>query len=313
MESLADKYWKKFLAAIRTGSAVDFPMDSTLVQNDWNFLLYVDKVNKLCIEYEEIKTLYAGDPPGMVRFLLGHLRKYWNNRERESYKIMKAFFMELDYPDLPDNLKTRFDEGIGIFEQRIDYFCSYTSKGLPEINHTYGQLLSTVFGINMQADFFELKHTNYLAKLIVRYLNEHGFNNYFFDQDKIVNGDEIKEKVLDYCSRAIVLVILAQQETFRDRGDEENWCFKEYEHYNNTHSGQRQYLVYKIPSITKPLGAREAIRHWFDYISTSEGIRSETIEFDWTNYRLKALIDKDAEVIDRAREDYYQNFVLGIV
>ncbi|SHH63630.1 hypothetical protein SAMN04488109_4753 [Chryseolinea serpens] len=308
---MKELYLQRFIEAIKSGQPINFPAFDTY-QNDRPLQEFMAKVQELYIEYEGILKLFASDKAGEVKFVLDTLKKFKENRRKDAYDIVKTFFLELEYSNLSETLKGKFNEGTDIFENSIDYFCSYTTKGLPEINFSYENLLSVVFGLNKQTDFLEFKKTNYIAKLIVRYLNEHGFNNYFFDQDKIVNGDEIKDKVLDYCGRALVLVILAQQETFRDKNEETNWCLREYEQYNATHKGLRKYIVYRIPNLVEPVGARDSIVEWFRYISTEHGIANDTIEFTWTHHKMREKVNDAAKIIGNFKEDYYSTFKTNI-
>jgi hypothetical protein len=312
-KELQDKYFKELIVSIRSGNPIQFAMEVNIVQENRDFLLFVDKVGKLQIEYAGIRKLYNQDHSGLVRYILAHLKKYKEEYpDADSYDIIKCFFKELDYAGLSNGLRAKYDEGIDILEKKIQYFCSYTTKGLPEINTTYKRSISPVFGVNSRTDVEQWKQTNYLAKLIVRYFNTSSLNNYFLDVDRLVNGDEIEEKVLEYCGRAVVLVILVQNETFLDKGGETNWCFKEYQHYNETHQHNRHFIVYRIPDIPRPVGGREEILAWYDYLSRGTGILSTVLPYTWTADIIKRKIVKDAEIIKKACEKVFEDLIRSI-
>jgi hypothetical protein len=118
--------------------------------------------------------------------------------------------------------------------------------------------------------------------------------------------------VLEYCGRTVVLVILVQQETFRYKEGEKNWCFTEYQHYRDTHEGEHQYFVYKLPNIAKPAGGPKPIRDWFDFLATDKGIKNTTIAFDWTGDLVKTQVDRDAALIGQAYEKKFDRLLNSI-
>lgn len=311
MNDLKEKYWDKFIQSKLKNIPNDFPMNLELVQTNRKFVSYVNKILELYEQYVQLKIIYEDDPGGLLKTVVNKLKNIKDEREEdyiETYEIIKNFYYKLDYPNLSDDLKSKFDQGIKILEKTINYFCSYTTKGLPEINSSYEQVLVNVFGIDKTKQYREWREKNYLAKLVVRYLNEHGFNSYFFDEDKIVNGEVIQDKVFEYCERTAVLVVIAQQETFRDKANEVNWCFKEYERYNNAHQAEKQFIVYKTPNLAKPVGARPSYQKYYEFITTPQGIKSTTIEIGFTNEIIKNFVDGDAQIILDANEKIFLRY-----
>lgn len=311
LEGFKNLYLENFITSKLNNVANEFPMSSELIQQQGiAFKSFVDEIDNLYRLYSEIKNLHQGQPVLYIRFTLNHLKIIKDEEKNyKSFTIFKRFVYAFDYPSLSTELKRKFDEGLAILEQSINYFCSYTTKGLPEINSSYRQAVSNVFGIDDKTP--EWKKINYIAKLIVRYLNLNGLK-FFYDQDSIINGEKIEDKVFDYCGRAVVLVILAQQETFIDSEGEINWCYKEYTHYNATHKDKCHLIVYRIPSLARPAGASKAIKSWYDYISTTDGIRSTKLEYNWTPEMIKNKVDNDADIIVEAYTKVFNNFIEDI-
>ncbi len=151
-----------------------------------------------------------------------------------------------------------------------------------------------------------------MAKLLVKYLNNHGFNNYFIHTDKIVNGEEIEHTVFDFCERASVLILLAQQEAFRDRSNETNWCYREYDHYLATHPVRKHFLVFKSEDLVRPADAGSSILDWYDYIATDNGILGNTIEVDCSLFKLKMIINEVAKLISSVKDNIFREMISSI-
>ncbi|MFC5410842.1 hypothetical protein ACFPMF_16090 [Larkinella bovis] len=295
---------KKNKTAVPTEIAVGTAVDRDV-------LIFQTSV-KTCYEiYQTIKITYP-DSVVFSQAYLNHLKDEKKNaQEKNNYAIYKSFliFLELELfdPDLKEKVKAALDH----LDKKIDYFCSYTRKGLPEINSSYEQVIYKVLGKKQDTHAKEWSDVNFVAKLIVRYLNNHGFNNYFFDLDKIVNGEEIETKIFDYCGRTIVLILLAQQETFLDQSD--NWCFKEYGHYQTTHAPQEQkFLVFTVPGLVTPVNVGSKILNWFNYMTTTEGVSNTKIDFDVSPHQFKAAINSIAPIIADVNDRLFRELIFSI-
>ena len=312
MELWQRQYIDQLIISIKTGNPINFP-DAHPAVDDRTLNLFKEEAKALQSTYEEFKRSSLNDPFYFVAYVLQHLKgiKDKGVSRKDAYEVFKRFYVELDYNAALPPIQKKFDDGVQFLEKKISYFCSYTTKGLPELNTNYEPTVVGVFGVNKHTEEEKWKGINYVAKLLVRYLNELGNHNYFFDRDKLVNGDEIKTQIYDYCQRAVVLVILAQQETFRDIGVEQgeyNWCFAEYQQYANTHADQR-LLVYKIPGIRRPLLRDEKILQWFDYLNAPNGVLNTTIARDAKSEEIKNIVFDHAEQIN----DWYNKLFSNIV
>jgi len=318
LTELKSQYLSHVIANMKNGGPTStFPINDFLSPDDnLEFKNYKDQVSELSEVYIKIKEYPAGQFAEQVRSILSKLKDITDEGAggTESYIAFKKFFMELDYKNMPAELQVKFDEGINFLEKKISFFCSYTSRELPDINSSYEQTLTNYFGINKQIpeEFKKWNEVNYVAKMIVRYLNELGSHNYFFDRDKLVNGDEIKHEVFDYCKRTIAFVTLAQQQVFKEFDGKTNWCYEEYDHYKATHEQDFIYIVYKTPDLEKPLIGKPAIKQWFDYIATDKGILGTTIAYNESKQGIRNLVIKDAKIINKKYDEFFSNLVNSI-
>jgi hypothetical protein len=315
MELWQQQYIDQLILSIKSGNPVNFPDVHPAVDNR-RLSLFKDAAKALQAEYESFKQASLNNASYFVGYILQHLKgiKDEGPSRKSAYDIFKRLYIDLDYGAAPAEIQKKFDDGVKFLEKKISYFCSYTTKGLPELNTNYEPTVVGVFGVNKNKEEDKWKGINYVAKLIVRYLNERGNHNYFFDRDKLVNGDEIKTNIFDYCDRAVVLVILAQQETFRDIGDEEddetrNWCFAEYEKYTESHTADQQILVYKIPGIKRPIVGNNKVKLWFDYLTSSNGILNSVITRDAKSEEIKNIVFDHAEQINASYNKLFSNIV----
>lgn len=312
METEKETYVEEFVASkIIGGDEPRFP--EHLLHGNRELLVFQALVKQRHLEYEDFKTRHT-DPSAFVRNVLKHLQKLKKNKQdKDSYQIFKMFFLKFDFNSLDDQQKEKIKLAIDFLEKKIDYFCSYTRKGLPEINSYYENIIYKGLGKKQESHPKEWGEANLLAKLLVKHLKNQGFNNYFIDTDKIVNGEEIETKVLEFCSRTAVLILLAQPETFRDLEDETNWCFREYQHYVGTHpERQRKFLVFKIPELARPANAGDEILKWFDYMTSSNGIKGATLDFDCSLPKFRNFVEQVAPIIVQVKEELFNEIIFSI-
>jgi hypothetical protein len=273
-----------------------------------DLLSFNARLKEVYLQYSELKDLSDDDAHGFVKLALNHLQEFKSNREMEEYEIFKALYCAFDHLLLSAPLQAKMDRGIRLLDKQIDYFCSYTRRGLPGINSSYKGMISDALGISPDTHPREWRENNFLAVIVVKYLNEHGFNNYFFDADKIVNGEKIMESVFDYCERTTVLLLIAQQETFREPVNDKNWCFEEYKHYSDTHPKKR-YQVFTVPGLVEPERAGRRIKEWFRLMTTAEGIKGRRLDFDLSHDGVRTFVNEMAAEIGKAQDDTFRELV----
>jgi len=317
---LIDEYKKQYLDQVilsnKNETPFNLPVNDPTLDNDEKFKWFKNEVDSLYLQYLEIKKLAVGGDPALVRSVLSYLKdlKDKGHSRKESYEAFKKIFQETGYKNLTADLQKKFEDGLSFLEKKISFFCSYTTKELPDINFAYEQVYLNYYGINRYdpEDLKKLKNMNYVAKFIVKHLNIPGSHNYFFDRDKLVNGDEIKQEIFNYCDRTVAFVVLAQQQTFIDEAGVTNWCFEEYKRYKASHGGQCLFIVYKIPGIRKLRIGNPEINDWFDYLTTDQGILRTTIEFNDSKETIKNNIIKDSDIINDKYDNLFSNMVNSI-
>lgn len=271
--------------------------------------------SRVQVTFLEFQMIQQQNPSAVdfVRSAIIHLQKLRKDAQKKyGYEIFKQLFEKLTLPNLAPNIQAATQQAVDFIDKKIDYFCSYTRKGLPDINSSYKEIIYDALTIKPETHPKEWKEINFVAKILVRYLNNHGFNNYFFDLDKMVNGEEIEDTVLGYCDKATVLLLLAQQETFRDRLNETNWCYQEYDRYRNTHD-KKHFLVFRTENLVRPEDAGDSILTWFDHIAGEKGVYGFTIESNGNIAKLKLDINNTAKQIREIKEKVFTELVFSIV
>jgi len=126
--------------------------------------------------------------------------------------------------------KNLYNRVLPMITEWKDFFFSYTSRNLPETNHSFQDILLHSF---KESEFLRDKEeVNYVAKLIVRYLNVRNLES-FYDQNNIVCGDSIEEKILDYCKSCYTFIQLIEEEVFHLPTGKKNWCHLEFKEFDN--------------------------------------------------------------------------------
>lgn len=257
------------------------------------------KIEEEIINLQKIVSEYLSNPELFIKFLIIDLNK--KRKKKEPYNFLKNTILEVYYNKFSQQHQSLFDKAIQLIEHRIDYFCSYTTRGVPNINYSYAKAIRNQYGVDSRNE--DWKSTNFLAKMIVRFYNDHGFN-YFFDRDKIVNGDLIADQVYKYCNQTIVLIQILEQESFRDNANETNWCFNEFLEYKSAIN--IRYIFYKKEGLTRPQDVNEDIKQWYDFACTPQGVKSTTINFNWNEARIRNQVNIDAELVLQERTRLFE-------
>ena len=311
MDTVKSTFLKKFIDSKKKNTLDPSPSAEEQQRPQGDVLNFNASLQVLYLQYAKLKELSNGDIRDFIKLALCHLKGFKKNRAYESYEIFKTLLYEMDYPALTQQLQLALDQGIELLEKRIDYFCSYTRKGLPDINSNYEPMIYRSFGVKQDTHPRDWRENNYVAILLVKYLNDHGFNSYFLDIDKIVNGEIIEKRIFLCCEHTTVLLLLAQQETFRDRDDETNWCFEEYKHYTATHTKGR-YHVIRVPGLVEPVDCRDEIITWYNYMTTTSGIKYTQLDFDLSNPIVRGKVNEIAAEIGKAKEESFQDLLYSI-
>ncbi len=127
------------------------------------------------------------------------------------------------YEAWPPPQKDLYDRKKDILEWR-DFFVSYTNRDAPAINHQFRLLIRSSLGLTPRG---EDNKSNYLARVITRHLRRYQGLSGFFDENDLKVGENIKDKVDRFCTRAFALVQLIEPLAL-EKEPPQNWCFHEY-------------------------------------------------------------------------------------
>lgn len=125
------------------------------------------------------------------------------------------------------------DGAIGFFEHGYskivimrDYFISYTNRGASKTNLDFQCLLESMAKFPSSED--ERESQNFIAVIIDEQFRDDHLRG-FFDQNRLQPGEDIKDRVYDYCATCYGFVQLVEPKTFSLK--EPNWCYDEYMHF----------------------------------------------------------------------------------
>lgn len=305
-----EMYLSDFITSMKNGvEAVDNHEKDVEAEYLASYKNFKAMINEKMNFYRMSREKYQTNKIALIKLFLEELFKIRIKKNKDQFDVLQRFVEELDDTLIPDNYKNIFTEATKLLKTRIDYFCSYTSRGAPAINNDYKKALRKQYG-NSSIVKEGWNKSNYLAKMIVEFFNDLNFNG-FFDRTSMVNGDMIRDEVYNYCSNTTVLVQLLEQKSFSaedgESDDAINWCFEEYSKYRNT-VGKR-YIFYKHVVLAQPAAGGDDLQDWFKFTSTSQGVKSATIDTSWDNLRIRAMVNDDAEIIKKERKDLFDSLL----
>ena len=121
--------------------------------------------------------------------------------------------------------QTAYDQKKELLEWK-DFFLSYTNRD-GATNERFRALVKSCFSkYPLTGGNF-----NYVAQVISHHLQGYQHLSGFFDRDKLKVGEDIQEKVDEYCRRCFAFVQLVEPLTF-SREPPKNWCFHEYQQFS---------------------------------------------------------------------------------
>jgi hypothetical protein len=238
-------------------------------------------------------------------FYLLQLNKYRTRKDSDKFQILKMLITELDLPKEVAHQKI-FEDTVHLFEDRLDFFCSYTARGAPSINNAYQVAIRSQFG--SKSDLKETwSKSNYLAHMIAKFYTTLGYKG-FFDRTGLKSGDWIDKKIKDACENAIVFVQLLEQESF-DPLDESaneliNWSYKEYCTYAN--GSNLKYIFYRHPILDEPEADLGTI-NWYKLATSHQGVLSTIIDLKWDDNMIKYRVNTDAKAIRQMKDKLFKD------
>lgn len=208
-----------------------------LLKNE-EFIKYYEPFKSLRQElYDSIAGLTGID---QVQSCLALLNEKKKSKKKKEIEILKKWINNKMnnclYKSWNRKEKTHYTKALRIIDEWSDFFFSYTNRGIPLTNNDFKEHIIYTFGERYFDDYKD--EINLVAKLIVRHLIDNGLQA-FFDQDNIKCGDEIEDEIKQHCKSCYVFIQLAERTVFINSFKKKNWCYLEFEKFDNWISKQQ--------------------------------------------------------------------------
>ena len=203
------------------------------LMRDKDFEWAITEVKKVKRQIERIAGhRKAEQPKESLSYLIG----YRKNMDFDHVNVMLQLTKACLVPHWSDRNKKWYDEHSEKVANWCDFFLSYTNRNVPGINLNCKKAIKP---LPKKIRKEEWDRRNVVATLIAQYLVTYNLTG-FFDVDKLKCGDELKEKVLEYCTKAHAFIQLVEDECFTKERDKTNWCFFEYDRFRNHNVNEKQ-------------------------------------------------------------------------
>ena len=231
LDQLVEIFSSHSVSDIENSDILQNKIDSDFYKCD-NFIEQYSMISEIKLRLETIKQNKKKSKEQISECLQWIDKELFDKHTSDNVKLIhKSIFTER--PDIiiqmikkyfyqfwEKNLIEKYEQILDILLNWKDYFFSYTNGNAREINNDYKLLLNHV-GL-----FDEDTEDNCVTKLIVTYLKSYNNLIGFFDRDNMKCGDDIQEKIFEYCQKSFTFIQLVQHGSFRSTG---NWCYKEYQ------------------------------------------------------------------------------------
>ncbi len=205
-------------------------------------------------------------------------------------------------PSLADKYKL----GIEMIDEWVDFFLSYTNRDQPELNTSYSPDLEKSFKRQEWNDSYD--KTNFLAKLIIKYIKTYNSLNAFFDQESMVNGDDLNASIFKYCEKTFAFAQLVEPIGLAFQHNKTNWCYDEYSHFSTKNEGNmRKKFFIKTHKMPEVIHAN--YQNWYTDI---QGHLNYTISQPFNKNALQEECGKIAKQIVDTREQMITNYIASI-
>lgn len=213
------------------------------------------------------------------------LYKHWTKRERDYY-----------------------DTGLNMLTGWKDFFLSYTNRNLNETNNDFKNILRDVYG---ETIFNKLKETvNCVARLVFHYLRMNNLTA-FYDKDTMKCGDEVEEKILNYCQSVFAFVQLVEPVIFQAPDDDKrNWCYEEFRVFDKwsqqepVRNYKRFYFILNREDVY-PVRVPLEYKDWKHTIENHVNIVLESMEKEQIRLKVKETADE----IEKTRKQILDAYI----
>lgn len=154
-----------------------------------------------------------------------------HDRHYEDIILTEELIKNSIYLSWSKDVQEIFDEGCSMIIEWKDFFLSYTNRNSIDTNDDFKDIIIGGLGETFYREAKE--QVNCLARLILIYLKQNRLT-YFFDKNTMKCGDELEEKILDYCHSSFTFIQLIEHAVFDDDSGKTNWCYKEYNSFEES-------------------------------------------------------------------------------
>jgi hypothetical protein len=205
----------------------------------------------------------------------------------------------------------KYNQGACMIDEWVDFFLSYTNRDQPEVNNSFDESLKKSFKRKDWDDSFE--DLNMLARLIVKYLRLGGLN-IFFDQQSMICGDNIEDKVEKYCTNTFAFAQLIQRQILTDDARKKNWCYHEYKTFKKANTGNEKgiyfFKTYDVPDSYRDVPGIP--NDWEDWVKDALGRVNIIIPQKLENNELKQKCSDIAKEILTVRDRIIINYLASV-
>jgi hypothetical protein len=198
-------------------------------------------IKNIKMQLEELAGRYPGHHEQQVKQCLRRMedarREYEAIRLRLLGDLIQRWF--IDGERWTDDAKDLYNKVSLLITDWQDYFLSYTNRGAPAINNDFRDLIEYNFGKKLSG---LMTTENCVARVIVKYLSDHGGRG-FFDAADLRCGEDIEDKIRRHCTRAFAMIQFIEHQSFVDPGEgRRNWCYEEYLLFREAFGWLQRYL-----------------------------------------------------------------------
>jgi hypothetical protein len=203
-------------------------------------------------------------------------------------------------------LTLKYTDGVEMIDEWVDFFLSYTNRDQPDINNSYAPELEKSFKrVEWDESYDQM---NFLAKLIIKYLKSFNSLNAFFDQQSMVNGDNLQDQVFKYCKKTFAFAQLVEPIALAYQPGQTNWCYDEYKHFmdNNSNVVRKKFF---IKTHTMPQNIHPTYKEWYkDIADHLHYVISQPLK----KTALQIKCGEIAKTIVETREQVITNYIASI-
>ncbi len=290
-----------------------------LIRNG-DFTCYYNLLTEICEDVEDLQA--SGSMTIMVKKALLLLSDKKAAGDVEAFLAAKVMISSKLMPGWNDDIRELYQTGVGMLEEWIHFFISYTNQSAPASIRLYRKIISN------DLLYDEIKRDeqriNLIARLLYTYLRMERSTS-FYDKEGIDWGEGFQKKIFDYTKSSYAFIQIVETKIF-EQDPPNNYCYKEYDNYKRSieafcqdHglAGISPQLLFLVsnPELTpryrfEPAGdVGVPVVKWVEDIYATE---YKTLHRKLSNSELKLMIQKAVLDCKAYRKTFFRNYVDAI-